>query len=82
MFGERHAQHRAVDAGAQGLQAADDVGHPNEGAGGIVDGHEVGRMCRQGFQAVQDRLLPAGATGDRRWQVHPLDGSLIEGLVP
>ena len=36
---------------------------------------------RQGFQAVQDRLLPAGATGDRRWQIHPLNGRLIEGLV-
>ena len=45
--------------GPQGLQAADDVGHPHEGPGGIVDGHQVGRMRRQGFQPVQDRLLPA-----------------------
>ena len=54
---------------------------PNEGAGGIVDGDQVGGMRRQRLQAVQDRLLPAGAAGDRRRQVHPLDGSPIEVLV-
>ena len=47
--------------GRSGFQAADDVGHPDEGPGGVMDGHEVGGTRGQGLQAVQDRLLPAGA---------------------
>ena len=42
--GEAHAQDGAVHAGPHRLEAADDVGHTNERAGGVMDGDQVGRL--------------------------------------
>ena len=52
-----------------------------ERAGGIVDRNQIGGMRCQGFQPVQDRLLPAGATRHRRRKIQALDGGPIVAFV-
>ena len=80
--GERHAQDGAVDSRRrQGLQAGGDVGRPDEGAGGIVDGDQVRRLGGQRFQAVQHRMLPAGAAFDRRRQIEAGNGCPVVRFV-
>ena len=54
---------------------------PDEGAGGIVDGDQVRRPGGQRFQAVQHRMLAAGAAFDRRRQVEAGNGCLVVRFI-
>lgn len=55
------------------------AGH--EGAGGIMDEHEIGRVGGQGFEAGAGTRLAGGAAGDGGRQIKPLRGGIIVRAV-
>ena len=80
--GEGNTQDGAVDpVGRDGGQAGVDVGTPHEGTRRVMDRDKIGRRARQRFEAVQDRLLAAGAPRDRRRQAQPLGCGLVMSVI-
>ena len=80
--GERYPQDGAIDTRRrQSFQAVGNVGRPHEGAGGVMNGDKVRCLGCQRFQAIQHRVLAAGASFDRWRQVEAADGRLVMCLI-
>ena len=71
----------SIPGGRGGLQAGGDIHRPDEGPGGVMDRHEVGRLAGQRLEPVQDRLLAARPAQDGAGQVEALDGGRVVGFV-